>query len=78
MSVTLAQITSRSLKINIGVALNFEGIDSCANLRIHLAKTRVIEAGKSHENFIQVTNGHVTNYSFFLCIDDAHNGRVRT
>ena len=49
----------------------FEGIDSCVSLRIHLAKTRVIEAGKSHENFIKVANGHIINYSNFLCTDDA-------
>jgi hypothetical protein len=30
MSVTLAQITSQSLKTIIGVAPNFEGFDSCA------------------------------------------------
>ena len=74
MSVTLAQITSQSLKIIIGVASHFEGIDSCASLRFHLAKTREIEAGKSHENFIQVAYGHVINYSDFLCTHDAHHG----
>ena len=39
MSVALAQIPSQSLKIIIGVAPHFEGIGSCASLRIHLAKT---------------------------------------
>jgi hypothetical protein len=64
--------------IQLRFQANFEGIASCASIQFHLAKTRVIEAGQSHENSIQVANGHVTNYSYFLCIDDAHNGHVRT
>ena len=38
----------------------------------------VIEAGKSHENLIKEANGHVVNYSYFLRINDARNGHVRT
>jgi len=57
---------------------DFDGIDSCVNLRFHLAKTREIEAGKSHENFIQVANGHLVNYSYFLRTDDALTGHAGT
>ena len=58
MSVTLAQITSQSLKIIIGVAPHFEGVDSCVSLRIHLAKTR--------ENWIWQTAVSADYYTFFL------------
>jgi hypothetical protein len=71
MSVTLAQIASQSLKIIIGVAPYFEGTDSCASLRFHLAKTREIEAGKPHENFIEVANRHRLLYLFVLISFDA-------
>jgi len=37
-----------------------------------------IEAGKSHENFIQVANGHLVNYSYFLRTDDALTGHAGT
>ena len=40
MSVALAQIPSQSLKIIIGVAPHFEGIDSCASLQFHQANNR--------------------------------------
>ena len=71
MSLLLAQIPSQSLKIIIEVAPFFEGIDSCASLRLHLAKTRDIEAGKPYENSIEVANRHRYLYIFVLISFDA-------
>jgi len=46
------KIRQNSLFLNIlfrSKKHDFDGIDSCVNLRFHLAKTREIEAGKSYE-----------------------------
>ena len=48
----------------------FEGIDSCVSLRFHPAKTGEIEAGKSHENPIQVASRRVSNYYFLPNISE--------
>ena len=71
-------VSTASLSTNRNPLLtHFEGIDLCASLRFHLAETRVIEAGKPHENAIQVAHGHLINYFYFLCSNDAHYGRIR-
>ena len=52
---------------NFWLIICFERIDSCDSVELHLAKTKGIETGKSHENAIEVAHSHVPYNYFTLC-----------